>query len=210
VVRKSPKSLSPLVALTLAAAAGGGAMGAISQTIDLGNISFPVHGTAFGDDPVHTITIDLSPNPKTIVGIGISFNYNEDPLDNSWASDLGMTIQFGADGPVIGFGSNFRYLGALAGGYAQADALAATDLLSIWDFDGSQSNEPGFYQHKLLLGAGSGLDKPDFLVIRLTDTWNGGTSYENFTITLQKIPAPGAMALFGMAGLLGRRRRSAR
>ena len=196
-----------MAAVAAAGVATGAAVGSLNQTIHLGDIAFAPHATTIQDDPILEFTIQLDPNPKAITGIHISFNYDENPLDSSWASDLGMTIQFGADGPIVGFAGTFRYLGALVGAYGLAAAEAGTDFLSVWDFNGGQSGFPGFYQHKYLLHPENYFDKPDFLIIRLTDTWNGGNSFNDFTITLQKIPAPGAIALLGLAGLAGSRRR---
>ncbi|MEE9128472.1 MAG: hypothetical protein V3T84_00505, partial [Phycisphaerales bacterium] len=39
------------------------------------------------------------------------------------------------------------------------------------------------------------------------ETWDGGVEYNNLTITLLKIPSPGALALIGVAGLVSPRRR---
>ncbi len=176
---------------------------------------FGAHSTAFGDDPVTGYGLLAEPNPSALVGIRVEFNYDEvdadgNPfLDSSWASDLGMVLNL--DGFTIGFGGTFRNLGALAGGYSFAEAEAAVDVYDIWDFNGSQSNDPGFYVHEFMFDDFI-LFKPEFFWVDMTDTWNGNTLYDAMSITLIKkplIPAPGAAALFALVGLAGTRRRCA-
>jgi hypothetical protein len=62
-------------------------------------------------------------------------------------------------------------------------------------------------------GGGSGdsaidaLANPNFAVSNWGDAYNSGTS-TSFTYTLGAVPAPGAIALIGAAGLLARRRKA--
>lgn len=185
------------------------------EVLECPNTFFGVHTTAFGDDPVNEFGLLAQPNASAIVGIKIDFYYDEvdefgnPALDSSWASDLGMVINI--DGFTIGFGGTFRNLGALAGGYTLAQAEAAVDVYGIWDFNGSQSDLPGSYSHEYMFD-GFYLSKPELFWVQMTDTWNGNTLYEGFSITLIKkplVPAPGAGVLLAIAGFAGTRRRRA-
>ena len=204
--------LSGMTVVAAAAMISGSALaGIVEQTIVVPDTFFDVHTTAFGNDPVVNYQLPVGANNNAIIGLRISFDYDEvnaagnPALDASWASDLGMIIDFG--GTSVGFGGSFRNLGALAGAYTAAAATAAVDVYDIWDFDGSGSGTPGFYSHEFFFA--DGIMKPDQILVALTDTWDGNTLYSNFQITLLKVPGPGALALLGLAGLAGARRRRA-
>ena len=53
--------------------------------------------------------------------------------------------------------------------------------------------------------SGSGL--ADIATVMMADGYSGGASTDNWTGTLSFVPAPGALALLGLAGVAGRRRR---
>lgn len=200
---------SAMAAVSVLAFSGAAMAGSLNESFNLGNVFFGAHATAFGDDPVEVFTVNPTQNPNPIIGIRFSFDYDEvnangnPALDTSWASDLGVVLRF--DNTLYGFAGTFRYLGALAGAYGQAAALAFVDVLDIWSFNGLQSDNPGFYSHEFFFE--NPIMKPESITISMTDTWNGNTLYGNFTLELIKIPAPGAAGLFGLAGLAAIRRR---
>ncbi len=190
-------------------ALSGTALASGNESFNLGDFFFAEHATAFGDDPILVTEFSPTPNPKAIVGIRISFDYDEvnanggPDLDASWASDLGAVLRF--DNTLYGFGGSFRNLGALAGGYTNADAINFVDFYDIWDFNGSGSTAPGSYTHEYMFD--NPIAKPDLITVSLTDTWDGNTLYAGFTIELIKIPAPASAGLLGFAGLVATRRR---
>lgn len=139
----------------------------------------------------------VSFNFNTTYAGATGFTFSGDFLDNpanpttaSWASDLQMEL-------TAPSGETY-----LIGGFTNPSA-------ALWDFDGSGSNGPGTYAHD-----GSGAFAPANSVgswtVKLTNDWNSASSYQvwdNIVVTL--VPAPGAMALLGMGGLVATRRRRA-
>jgi len=190
-------------------AIAGSATAGLNESFNLGDIFFDVHTTTIGDDPIINTGFQPTPNDNPIIGIRISFDYDEVDAagapapDSSWASDLGMLLTI--DNTIYGFAGTFRYLGELVGAYGLAAAEAGTDFLSVWDFNGSGSDDPGFYSHEYFFD--NPIAKPEFVSVSLTDTWNGNTLYANFTIELIKIPTPGTVGLLGFAGLAAVSRR---
>jgi MYXO-CTERM domain-containing protein len=86
-----------------------------------------------------------------------------------------------------------------------------------WDFQGGDSEPDGLYVHGL--GSPHGDGNPDFAFDKIAkggvwtfefeQTW-GTADWKGVSIALHKqsaIPAPGALALLGLAGLVGARRR---
>lgn len=200
--------ISLATALVLAIA-GSASAGTLNESFNLGDFFFDAHTTVIDNDPIVTTEFQPTPNDNPVIGVRISFDFDEidaagaPALDSSWASDLGMVLRF--DNTIYGFAGSFRYLGALAGAYGLGPAEDFTDFLSVWDFDGSGSGSPGSYSHEYFFE--NPIPKPDLITVSLTDTWNGNTFYGNLTIELIKIPAPGAAGLLGFAGLAAMRRR---
>lgn len=139
-------------------------------------------------------------NPNSVIGFSFSGDYVvQDP--GGWASDTQMNIT-GPSGSSVSIG-----------GFGLPDP----DL--DWDFQGAGSAPLGFYSsgahfHKadgspVFNSNGDGsTNKPGNWSIVFTQDFGGSpTIWENVEITLHKIPAPGAMALLGVAGLMGGRRR---
>jgi len=190
--------------------------GFLFEQFDCGTIFFGPHSLGMFDDETRSFGFDVTPNPSFLIGIRITFEYAEvDEFNNpvpdptSWASHIGVTVEFDGTGPTFGFGGSARNLGAIAGGYSLAAALAAVDYYDIWDFDGSVSDESGTYTHLYLFEDPLEIPKPELITIRATDTWNGNVAYRGFRAEILKaIPAPGSAALLAFGGLvLARRRR---
>lgn len=168
------------------------------------------HSIAYGDDPVGTRSLQFTPNDNFIYKLRIVIQYDEvDAFGNpfpdptSWASHLGLIAEL--DGVRYGFGGTARNLGALAGGYSGATAMAATDFYDIWDFNGAVSDLPGEYVHEYYFDPM--VPKPEMLNVYFTDTWNGNALYTQLTLQFSKIPTPGSAGLMVIAGLTAARRR---
>lgn len=121
-------------------------------------------------------------NNNPIVGFAITLDFVGG--GGTFATDLQLTFDFG------GFTQSFG--GESAGGVGTPWG---------WDID------PGFYSFEACeIWINNPIPKSDLIGFQLTDLWGGGT-WNNIEITLYKVPAPGALALLGMAGVTGARRR---
>lgn len=148
--------------------------------------------TLFGGEWV-SFDFELTGN---LTGFNIEFDYVTN-TNGSWASDLGFVIDAPNDDAVQFGGFNVLYPGATDGG--------------AWAFDGSNSAGSGFYEDKKDLAvSGDGT-----WTLRIGNAWSLNTQfveYNNIIVTLkgvEVIPAPGVLALIGLAGLTGVRRRRA-
>lgn len=153
------------------------------------------------DGPTNEFEFVINTTGTGIVGFSFSGDYSE-VVDGSWASDTRLRIYLN-DTEV-----------AHIGGF--------TDAGADWDFQGSTSNPPGFYAHGVNGSPPNGDGMPDFSIKDLAtgdDEWRfvftngyhssftGDLTWTNGEIVLHQIPAPGALALLGVAGLVSRRRR---
>lgn len=169
-------------ALTLTCAASAGFF--TTEKISLGSFTAPGGASA-------TYEYTGSPdNTDDIIGFTVSFDYNNSADPFAWASDLQLDFNF--NGGVYS-------VGGFAGG-----------VPNPWDFQGGASAAPGFYFHEAcFVWESNPISKLDLLGFKLTNDFgaNGAVSWNNISITLYKVPAPGALALLGMAGVTGARRR---
>jgi hypothetical protein len=206
-MRKGRKKMKKEV-IVLTAAAGFGLASAASadqlwdptldKPLDLGSFSLTSDGTGPLDDFVFSYTMQGNE-------AGFSFQGNfEDPGGNMWASDTRVRVLLN--------GNEIYNLGGFTG------------IENPWDFQGAFSDPPGFYAHGFL-GIGpnaDGLpdwaikgvgDAGDTLSFEFTNGWHSDFSnaivWNDALLTIHKfaIPAPGALALLGVAGLVGVRRR---
>jgi hypothetical protein len=145
--------------------------------------------------PITSGSVDVSDNDNPIVGFTLDIVYSEDPVDFSWASDLALQLDFGG-GNIVNIASDAFF--------GDIDIFAEADRNSIWDVDGIDSDDPGNYTHTFEFA--SPIDKTGTIGYVAQDGFNGGNSWD-ITITLNKIPTPGAAALLGVAGLAATRRR---
>lgn len=166
-------------------------------------------GAANADVTIHLGDFDLAPGTflghqyeleGTLTSWTVSFDYLGNS-DASWASDAIFAIM-SANGNAVEVGGynltfSFPSMGPIDGNSSDAGSYTHTitqDLnglpLSSYDISGSGT-------WTFLVG----------------DGWNGGSelsSYHNVVFTLvgvNLVPAPGALALLGLAGLIGTRRR---
>lgn len=182
--------------LALAAVAAFGLTGAASAdlTFDLG--TFSLTGSLAG--PTNDYTFSWT---GYLEGFSFSGDYSEDPVNATYASDTRLRVYL--DGVEV------YHIGGF------------TDPGADWDFQGVQSNAPGFYAHGLggapwggdgnHDGSISGSGDWEFV---FTNGWHSDATttqtWSNASLVLANaIPAPGALALLGLAGLVGARRRRA-
>lgn len=174
--------------------------GGPNEVINLQNFSFATQATGT-PSAVQTQTFQISNNPDVIIGFTFEFDYTENPSDASYASDIAMRLS----SPSFPFAGNDYVLGGTSFG---GMSFGTND--AVWDFNGSGSSPPGHYSHTTLFAPGT-------TIARNGGTWtadfqagyNAGVSYSNVKLTLwkQAVPAPGALALLGLAGVAGRGRR---
>ena len=163
------------------------------------NFEMVAHDSATADDdPV--ISMDFSN-----LGIGnytemsIVFDFAEAAPDATWASDLVMQVGFA--NTTVDIRGSFAGSGS---GLSVDDA----DQLGVWDFDGAGSGDDGTYMSTFSLTEAGVIGSDGMLNVSFSDVFDGGYTIKNMSILLTGIPAPGAIALLGIAGLTGRRRRA--
>ena len=151
-------------------------------------VQFEVSGPG-GNGNVHDFELD-----GALAGMGVSTDFTN--LGGwTWAGDLLITIT-DPNGNSIEFG-----------GFDVTQGFAsAGDFPSSWD-----SSSSGAYAHNASL-ASFGLGGSGTWAIGVYDGYTGGSETDNWIgiINLEGVelvPAPGALALLGLAGLAGRRRR---
>jgi len=174
-----------LMGAALAAVVAGAASANI--VVDLGD------NTLIGGASSSVVTYGIG----ELTGINIEFDFVDVPGGSAaWASDLILQIIDPNGNAIFWGGFNVNPGGT---------------NLGAWAFDGAASTNSGFYEDKKFLStplAGDG----DWTV-KIFHGWTAGpeVQYNNVLVTLKglEIPAPGAFALLGVAGLLGSRRRRA-
>jgi len=156
-------------------------------------IDIPTFGplSAPGGTFTHTVNVDAEDVYEIV---GFSFEAHWDTEEIVWASDTELTI----DGP----GGDSLSIG----GFPPENE---------WDFQGNVSAPDGFYQHGLNSPFGDGNLDPAIAGWDGAGEWSFTFLQTFLTVnevsdgvfTIHQIPAPGALALFGLAGLVGARRR---
>jgi hypothetical protein len=129
---------------------------------------------------------------QNIVGFAFEGFYDEDPSGASWASDTLLVITTP--------GGETWTVGGLS---------APND--EDWDFQGGGSTDPGFYSHITEMWGLGEIDPVGTWTLTFTNDWNSSSAsaitWDDPIFTLIEVPAPGALALLGIAGLAGTRRR---
>jgi uncharacterized protein (TIGR03382 family) len=137
------------------------------------------------------------------VGFSFEGNYTDDEDSGMWASDTRLIV--------------------LLNGVAVYNIGGFSGVVNPWDFQGGTSAPDGFYAHGINGSTPNGDGNPDFAIKGLAsagDVWefqfsngwdsdfSGDMTWTDAKLTVHKlIPAPGALALLGLAGLVGTRRR---
>lgn len=168
--------------VALAAVATFGLAGTAMADIDLNLPDFSL--TSDSNGPLDDFTVSWS---GYLEGFAFAGNF-DDPDGGMWASDTRLQVYLD--------GSEVYNIGGFSG------------VQNPWDFQGSGSSNPGFYSHGPD-GAISGSGDWDFV---FTNGWFSDSSnpivWNGAVLTLiNAVPAPGALALLGLAGLAGASRR---
>ena len=167
-----------------AAAIAGAANADITVTID------EVSLIGYDGTSASFVSVDLGEISGTLTGISYDYAWSNNTGDSSWSSDMLIHVSGGSNSVQVG-GYNVSFSsadqwGALAGGP------------STGSYSGYASGSTA------MNGAG---------VFTWMNGWSssaGTTSSGTFVLHgINAVPAPGALALLGLAGLAGRRRRRA-
>ncbi len=133
------------------------------------------------------IVADSGAVTGALTGVSISFDFVSGG-GGAWASDMALVVN----------GTQF-------GGY---DLLFGQSFGGYWGFDGPGSAADGHYgDTKALAGSAASYE------LVLGNAWSTAPAcqYNNVVVTLhgvEAVPAPGAIALLGLAGFAARRRRA--
>jgi len=167
---------------------------ALDEKLDFGN--FVLDSLANGGSPA-VFNVPNGSNGNDIVGFSFSGAVTGISGNASWASDMQLII-------TDPNGGTFTVGGFTNSGNADID----------WDFSGSASTNDGAYAsgpHFAWKNDPISKDGAGSWTFSFANDWNSTIaatmSWTDVSITLHKIPTPGAAALFGLAGLAGIRRR---
>lgn len=142
-----------------------------------------------------------TPLQGTLTGIIVKFDYSGAGAD-SWKSDVAATVdllQWGGYQPSLAFANGATTFVAATG--AATNGTAGSFTSAVLAFPGSPVYAGGTAKVGIGNGYNDGLPNGGGSIFTLT----------NVSITLvgvDKIPAPGGLALLGLAGVVGRRRRA--
>ena len=151
---------------------------------------FTVFADAGGDPIVVKFNVT---GPGDVVGFSFGGDASGLTGNGTWASDTRLSVRID--------GTEQFNIGGLVG------------RDNDWDFQGSGSTNDGPYASgPHLFAKDNPIDAGAMWTFAFFHNWNSASaapiSWENVTITLHRVPAPGAMALLGLGGLVaGRRRR---
>ena len=164
-------------AVTVLAVAG-------AASVAFGQASFSTGAQTFTG--VHTFTFQKDDNGTTIEGFSIWVDYIGDG-GGTWASDTNamITAPDGQSVSIGGFGS-------------------PADL--DYDYQGSVSADPGIYMSGPHFGWIDGGNAGGTYTLKITQDFGVGF-FNDFTVHILRVPAPGAAALLGLGGLVAMRRR---
>ena len=170
-----------------------GALAAVVAATASADTAISLGNNSLTGGQANTYTFNLS---GSLSDFSIAFNY-VDGNSASWASD--MILQ------IIDPNGVSKHWGG-----SNVVPTPASTLVSAWSFGGSGSTNSGPYSDTSNLV--SGLSGSGTWTFKIYNGWTGATNpcgYNDVNINLVGVvPAPGAVALLGLAGLVGRRRRA--
>lgn len=170
-----------LVAAVLAASAAG--VAAADVKLDFSS------GEHLGGESSIIKLTDLS---GELTGFTISYYFEELESSGAWASDAAFVLN-----------------GAQYGGY-DIFLSTGTTFAGFWPWDGIGSAPAGVYGGSI--AATGSFTYGNSYTFEFGNGYSiGDAYYKDITVTLHgvsQVPAPGAIALLGLAGLVGRRRRA--
>ncbi|MBW7904618.1 MAG: PEP-CTERM sorting domain-containing protein [Phycisphaerae bacterium] len=137
------------------------------------------------------VLVDVGYNFNNVVGYSIKMDYVDNPNSGSWASDMKLDI-FPATGPAT-----------TRGGYDSSP-------VNVWDFDGFGSDQTGTYTsgpHYDWPAPGIAKDGIWRFVVKNDWSFSPAVQYNNFSVTLHKIPEPATLSLLALGSLALLRRR---
>ena len=166
-------------AVTVLAVAGAASMA-------FGQATFSTGAFSLSSPNMLTFTFEKADNGTTIEGFSIWIDYVGDG-GGTWASDTNamITAPDGQSVSIGGFGS-------------------PSDL--DYDYQGSVSADPGVYGSGPHFGWIDGGNAGGVYTLKLTQDFGIGV-FNDFSVHILRVPAPGAAALLGLGGLVAMRRR---
>ena len=143
-------------------------------------------------------TVSLGSVSGAVTSIGYRYVWENSTGDSSWGSDMIFGASDGFNGVSIG-GYN-GYLSSIVGGSS-----------SMWTFGGGITGSPNDGSYSGLNVLGSAVSMSGIADAIMANGWLSSagtvTSVELTFYGLNAVPAPGALALLGLAGLAGGTRR---
>ena len=139
-------------------------------------------------------SIDMGAVSGVLTGIGYSYTWENSTGDASWASDMLFGMSDGVSGASIG-GYNLS-IGDIVGG--------------TWNSGGGTSGSPNDGSYSGFTSFSQAMSGMGMAYMANGWATSGGTatSAELTFFGVNSVPAPGALALLGLAGLAGGRRRA--
>ena len=145
-------------------------------------------------------SIDMGSVSGTLTGIGYNYTWENSTGDSSWASDMLFGMSDGFWGVSVG-----GFNGALSSILSPAGA-------SIWFSEGGINGSPDDGSYSGTVSFASGYSMSNTGTAYMANGWltsaGTATSAEITFFGVNSVPAPGALALLGLAGLAGGRRRA--
>ena len=127
----------------------------------------------------------------TLTGVTADFVLKEEGLGGLWADDL--TVLIGGSAVQIGGFTDFGFVSNTSWGTGSSGAAGTAVVVNSLALSGGPVDVTG-----LDISLGNGWDSADSFGV-----WTGFITLEGITV----VPAPGAIALLGLGGLVARRRR---
>ena len=168
--------------------------------VSLGGLAFSPNGLVYANSSDSLYTIDLVTGNTSLVG--------------SWDGELMIDIAVDNNGVIYGHGITSDALFTIDANTAELNLVGTHGLAANFAQGMGFDRTTNELYATIYTGGGSGQfvhwNTTDGSVDAIFDTSVWGTAGAEMTMAIQSaLPAPGAMALLGLAGLVGARRRRA-